>query len=435
MRSSPLYMLVLVIALTLTGCSVASGTSGSPIGGPGSSPAPAVAPSTPMLPPTPVDNPAPAAGAPSTQAANSSDPTTIAIQAVIQKANQEQQDAFAKGDPTVMKDTATAAYYNELAQINSDMANGGVTAINLVKIDWGQVNLTNATTAQVTTFETWQTTYSDGSSDQSRDQNVYTLVQEQGVWKIQSDDHPNSSGSPGPSGPSGPVTPSSPSGPAASGSDVSRNWSGYSATGGTFTSVTGTWTVPQSQSQGGLSSGATWVGIGGVQSRDLIQAGTEETADRSGGVSYDAWIEMLPRAAHPIQLAVKPGDSVTVTISEQGSNQWLIDFQNHTTGESYQTTVQYASSLSSAEWIEEAPSVGHRIVPIDNFGTIQFSGGSAVENGKSVTIAQSGAQPVTLTDGRGAAVATPSVLTPDGQGFSVSQSTSAAPQAIPGSSF
>ena len=39
----------------------------------------------------------------------------------------------------------------------------------------------------------------------------------------------------------------------------------------------------------------------------------------------------------------------------------------------YQTTLHYASSLSSAEWIEEAPSSGRRIIPIDDFGTVQFT--------------------------------------------------------------
>src|SRR5262245_51078343 len=288
----------------------------------------------------------------STAASAKSDPATAAIQAVIQKANQEQIDAFTKTDPTLMRDTATSGYYNELVQINDDMANNGVSAIKLVKLEWGPITLNGATSAQATTYETWQTNYSDGTTDQSRDRNVYTLVQQQDTWKIQADDHPDSgldqaSGSTNPSpGISLPTAPTSPAPGIAvpSGStsgitppslpsvlgrtDVSHNWSGYAATGSNITAVTGTWTVPQSQGNGSFASGATWVGIGGVTSRDLIQAGTEDTTNGTGRVRYDAWIEMLPQSSHPVPLAVSPGDSVTVSISQQGTNSWLIAFKN-----------------------------------------------------------------------------------------------------------
>lgn len=452
MRATPIYALLLFIAIAVTGCAAVSGASGSPVAGTSKAPASAAATTSTATPsptaaaapsptaaasPAPTASPTAASPAPSASptAAASSNPDVAAIKAVIQKADQEQQTAFTKNDPTVMKDTATSSYYNQLVQINSDMAKGGVSAINLVKLEWGQVKLTSPTTAQATTFETWHTAFSNGSSDQSRDQNVYTLVKQQGVWLIQTDNHPNStpnvpggstaSSSPGSSVPTAPSTPVPPAASApASQTSVSRNWSGYAATSGTFTSVTGTWTVPQSQSAGNLASDATWVGIGGVNSKDLIQAGTQEMTGGSGGVQYEAWIETLPRASQPVPFAVSPGDSVTVSITNQGANKWVIDFQNHTTGETFTTPVQYASSLSSAEWVEEAPSVGNRVVPIDNFGTVQFSGGTAVENGKTVTIAQSGAQPITMAGPGGTAVARPSVLTANGEGFSVSRSAS-----------
>jgi len=432
MRRKLTFTFVLFIVLALAGCSLVPSLSGTPpAGDAGSSSTPTVASSTPGAP-------AAAAPTPGISQTMSSDPTIAAIQTVIQKADQEQQDAFAKNDPTIMKDTATTSYYNQLVQINSDMANAGVSAIKLVQIEWGPVTLTNPTTATATTYETWQTTYSDGSVEQAREQNVYTMVQEQGVWKIQADDHPNSStgssgGSPA-SGPSGSVPPSAPT-PAVpppvstpvSQANTSRNWAGYAATSGTFTGVTGTWTVPQALSAGSFGTDATWVGIGGVRSHDLIQAGTEETTTASGAVQWDAWIETLPQPSRQVRLAVKAGDSVTISINQQGAaDQWLIKFVNNTTKETYQTTVQYASSLSSAEWIEEAPSTarGGRILPLDSFGTVEFSGGTTVQNGKTVTIAQSGAQPITLVDANGTPLVTPSVLTADGQGFAVTRSSS-----------
>src|SRR5262249_16722797 len=114
--------------------------------------------------------------------------------------------------------------------------------------------------------------------------------------------------------------------------DTSHNWSGYAATDGKFTSVSGTWTVPQVSSNGAPGGGATGVGIGGVSSHDLIQAGTQETDGGAGRVQYSAWVETLPQASEPIPFVVHPGDSISVTIAEQSPNNWSIDFTNNTTG-------------------------------------------------------------------------------------------------------
>src|SRR5436309_15315674 len=56
---------------------------------------------------------------------------------------------------------------------------------------------------------------------------------------------------------------------------ISRNWSGYVATNKTFTSVTGTWIVPQVTPGSSSAADATWVGIGGLNRSDLIQSGTQ----------------------------------------------------------------------------------------------------------------------------------------------------------------
>jgi hypothetical protein len=369
-------------------------------------------------------------------AGNAVDP---AIQAVIQRANNEQVDAFTRNNPSLMQDTATTSYYQELVQLNQDLATNGVTAIKLVNLDWGPIVVQSPTLAQATTFESWQTTYSDGHTEvQDRERNVYTLVQENGSWKIQSDGHPDSQLNQ--SGPGTPVATPGSETPAATPSpfpnvpglrpDQSRNWSGYAATGGTFTAVTGTWVVPKSSGSPTASSGrganvagdATWVGIGGVRGRDLIQAGTEARVVGPGDTVYDAWIELLPQASQTVPLTVAPGDSITIAITDQGSGFWLIAFTNNTTGKQYQATEQYTSSHSSAEWIEEAPSGGRRLVPLDNFGTVRFSGGSAVEDGKTVTIAQAKAQPVTMIDRNEQPLAMPSNLGSDGSSFSVSRS-------------
>src|SRR5205823_1395812 len=122
--------------------------------------------------------------------------------------------------------------------------------------------------------------------------------------------------------------------------------------------------------------------IGGVNSRDLIQAGTQDVASGTGQSQFEAWIELLPAASQQVPLAVAPGDSVTVSIDEQGTGpgMWQIDFKNNTSGQTYQTMVQYTSSESSVEWIEEAPAGRGGVLPLDNFGSVSFSGATATQN-------------------------------------------------------
>jgi predicted SnoaL-like aldol condensation-catalyzing enzyme len=358
------------------------------------------------------------------------------LQAVVQKADQEQADAFAKHDPTLMRDTAASEdYYQQLVKINDDMAANGVASIELVKIEWGDTSV-NGNSATLTAYETWRTTYTDGTTEEDRDRNVYTLVNQNGSWLIAADDHPDADMIPGPGGiPPGSTQPGvPPTRPVPAGPGQSRNWSGYNATGGTFTGVTGTWTVPQADpSTGTYGSDASWVGIGGVQSRDLIQAGTDTTVAGNGHVRYQAWVEMLPAGPHPLPVTVKPGDSVTFSITETSPNNWLVSVKNNTSGQTYQVNEQYTSSHSSAEWIEEAPSGGRRILPLDRFGSVTFTNGSAIKDGQTVSIAGAGAKPVTMIDAFGDPIVTPSALTADGAGFTVTQQASPAiAPAVPG---
>lgn len=356
---------------------------------------------------------------------------TAAVKDVIQQANTEQQAAFVKQDPTLMRDTATTAYYQQLVQTNSDMAKGGVATIKLLNLRWGAISQQDSTHVQATTFETWRTVFSDSTTDQSTDRNVYVLVLQNGVWKIQSDVHPDANqGIPGGRAAGQPGTAPAPSiQPSPLSIGQSHNWSGYAATGGTYTAVSGTWKVPQVAATS-VGSDATWVGIGGVTSHDLIQAGTEAMVPYAGNVQYEAWIELLPSSSHTVPLVVSPGDSITVTLTQQSAGNWLVAFKNNTTGKTFQTTEQYTSSLSSAEWVEEAPSGGRRVLPLDQFGSVQFSAGSTVKNGTTDSIAKAGAIAITMADRYGQPVARPSALGTDGASFSVSRLADTTP-AVP----
>ena len=167
---------------------------------------------------------------------------------------------------------------------------------------------------------------------------------------------------------------------------------------------------------------ATWVGIGGATSTDLVQAGTQATVT-NGVVQYSAWVETLPQASCDVSLAVTAGDKVTVSLAQQTAGTWNITIQNTTSGDVYNGAVTDASSVSSAEWIEEAPTAGKGgVVLLDQFGTVQFTNASTVKDGQTVTPAAAGATAVTMVNNKtGVTLATPSALGTDGASFTVTR--------------
>jgi hypothetical protein len=119
---------------------------------------------------------------------------------------------------------------------------------------------------------------------------------------------------------------------------------------------------------------------------------------------------------------VSAGDTVTVSITQQSIGVWDISITDLPSGGTYSQSVNYASSVSSAEWIQEAPSTGKGVVILDQFGTVQFTGASTVRNGTTVTPATAGATAVTMVNTKsGVTLATPSPLGADGASFSVTR--------------
>jgi len=221
--------------------------------------------------------------------------------------------------------------------------------------------------------------------------------------------------------PGNPTPTPTPSGSSTTTGYTSTNWSGYLATNAHFTSVSGAWRAPSPTGNGSSTTAdSSWIGIGGVTSGDLIQVGTDNIVTSSGVVHTEAFYEMLPDVSQTVPgLTVGAGDSITASITETSPGQWNIIISDLTSGQTYNSTVTYTSSYSSAEWIEEDPSFsnGH-LVPFDNFGSVVFNSGSTVA-GSSLTIAGAGGLPITLVNNSHQAIATPSALTADGGGFTV----------------
>lgn len=209
----------------------------------------------------------------------------------------------------------------------------------------------------------------------------------------------------------------------------SLNWAGYAVTPGSGVSaVKSTFTVPGAATlPPGFS--ATWTGIGGYSTSDLIQAGVSEEDPVTStvlGPQYYAWYEILPASETQISgcsgdasCTVSPGETITVDIANQGGDNWLItiDDAGHWT---WSDVVPYASSESSAEWIQEAPELaGAQTIPA-GVGDVAFGPTSTyTEDGTTYTIAEGNP---TLIDESPIGVvneATTSGLAADGQSFDV----------------
>lgn len=177
--------------------------------------------------------------------------------------------------------------------------------------------------------------------------------------------------------------------------DESSNWAGIADTGIAFTSIGATWQVPAvSAPIDGTAYSSTWVGIGGDSDNDstLIQAGTEQDAASGGQTQYYAWYELLPADSIAIDEPVDPGDEITVSIVETSpaGQLWTITVTDATQSWTFSKSFRYASKNASAEWIEEAPTIGQRQSSMADFGTVSFD--SLVVNGLSL-LAPSGASP------------------------------------------
>ena len=171
------------------------------------------------------------------------------------------------------------------------------------------------------------------------------------------------------------------------------DWSGYSVASSlknpqpTVTAVSGTWTVPSLTVTPGFSYSASWIGIGGQFDQTLIQTGTEHDIT-NGQENYSAWYEILPASPVYLTMSVSPGDTITASIKLQDAttNTWSISIRDTTNGQSYQTNVQYDSSMQSAEWIVERPTVGNRIGLLSDFGSVTFTNCNAIIGSKTGSI-------------------------------------------------
>jgi hypothetical protein len=169
---------------------------------------------------------------------------------------------------------------------------------------------------------------------------------------------------------------------------------------------------------------STWVGIDGFLRHDynLIQAGTEQDWV-DGTAFYQAWWEILPAYETPItSITVHPGDTMSVSIT-QGGSQWTIVVTDITTGQSFTTNQFYQGALRSAEWIQEAPTVGRHIASLADYGTVDFT--QVTANGANPDLASSDSG--VMVKRSGAVISSPSPPDTAKNGFAVAFGSVAPP--------
>jgi hypothetical protein len=198
---------------------------------------------------------------------------------------------------------------------------------------------------------------------------------------------------------------------------TSTNWSGYANTGATFTDVKGSWTEPSATCSAGQTAYSSfWVGIDGDTTSTVEQTGTD--ADCSSGTpTYYAWYEMYPKFPVNLSNPVSPGDSFTAEVKYNGSGSFTLTIKDNSKGWSFSTNqTSRKAKLGSAEWIAEAPSSSGGVLPLANFGTVNFSNCTA--NGVSIS-SNPNPDEIVMETSSGTVKAQPSGLGGGGTSFSV----------------
>jgi peptidase A4-like protein len=213
----------------------------------------------------------------------------------------------------------------------------------------------------------------------------------------------------------------------------SLNWAGYAVStsnAGAVTDVKGSFTIPTVSCNANNAFASFWVGIDGFSSSTVEQTGVTANPCNSSfaPVGYSAWFEFFPAAPVYASASLAAGDSVVAEVKFAPSTGVFSTSITVASGGKTVVTLTHSQTVSgaqanSAEWIAEAPSVGGRILPLANFGSILFTSASATINGASGSISasfpSSTANEIVMVTRTGTVKAQPSALMSSGSSFSV----------------
>ncbi|HEY7143427.1 MAG TPA: G1 family glutamic endopeptidase [Streptosporangiaceae bacterium] len=166
----------------------------------------------------------------------------------------------------------------------------------------------------------------------------------------------------------------------------SVNWSGYAVTrsGKSFRRVQATFFVPYLDCKVAPGTySASWVGFDGftgARPDSVEQDGIEADCLGKAGKTprYRAWYELFPKPEIVTGLAIKPGDSVTATVSYASRTaKFQLTVRDNTSGGHFAVTRACAAARcprNSAQVISEAPASSKgALLPLADYGAVSFA--------------------------------------------------------------
>ena len=160
---------------------------------------------------------------------------------------------------------------------------------------------------------------------------------------------------------------------------------------------------------------ASWIGIDGSGSGDVLQAGTQSMANCSS-TAYYAWYEWYPYSEVAISnFPIVPGDDVFVEVWNTTATQgyvYMVNYNNNTSVEIGFTAPSGTKLVgNSAEWVVERPSSGSSLTTLANYISDYFSDCYAYTwNGTQYTPGTSSAYNYTMLDNSNYAISYATLL-------------------------
>jgi hypothetical protein len=149
------------------------------------------------------------------------------------------------------------------------------------------------------------------------------------------------------------------------------------------------WVVPKintSTKESGSQTVGFWVGLGGWNTGQVLQAGTAATLD-GNSVTYWAWTEWFPAGYKVANLAIEAGDTVSVLVCAPQSDHGYVSMMNHRTNVAISVGVSDPNGTaaydgSSVEWVIEAIDS-----EMPNFDSVTFTQLSAGTQNHTIDLA------------------------------------------------
>jgi Peptidase A4 family len=157
----------------------------------------------------------------------------------------------------------------------------------------------------------------------------------------------------------------------------SRNWVGYTFTARDVTGVRAAWIEPYVAPEGSSSAESVWIGVGGLYSRAIMQAGTGAFYFEVYG-GDEAWYERYPLDRYMVNgFVVYSGDVIEMMLTELpgSAHQWRIQMKDTRADEVWSRLLRYDAVLRGPDFVVEDPGLGRGrgLARFAHWGTVTFS--------------------------------------------------------------